>query len=269
MTTLRLKNWPAVPLEAEAITPDRFVGKTSAEIEALPVHYGNQKAALGDFFAVSGDGTLDIAIEGDLARVKLIGSGMTQGRITVHGDAGMHLGAAMSGGRIVVHGNAGDWAGAEMRGGQIHIRGNAGHGLGAAYRGSPRGMNQGLIVVAGSAGNEVGSAMRRGVIVVGGNTGGFTGAFMIAGSILVFGNLGERVGAGMKRGSIITYQTAKLLPTFRYSCTYRPVFLRLLLRELRSLGLEIAEEWIEGRYQRYCGDLTALGKGEILIWEGP
>jgi formylmethanofuran dehydrogenase subunit C len=269
MTTLKLKEQPAVPLEAEAISPDRFLGKTTAEIEALPACYGNQEARLGDFFTVSGNNTPDIVIEGDLSRVKLIGAGMTQGQITVHGDVGMHLGAGMRGGRILAHGNAGDWAGAEMRGGQIHIKGNAGHGLGGAYRGSPKGMNRGLIVVQGNAGNEVGSALRRGVIVVGGNTGEFTGAFMIAGSIFVFGHLGERAGAGMKRGTIVTYQVPRLLPTFRYACTYRPPFLRLLLRELRGLGLEIEDSQIEGRYRRYSGDLTALGKGEILVWEGP
>jgi len=269
MTRLTLKVQPAVPLEAEAITPDRFLGRTTAEIEALPVRYGNQEARLGDFFAVNGDGTPDLLIEGDLSRVKLIGAGMTQGQITVHGDVGMHLGAAMRGGRILVHGNAGDWAGAEMRGGQIHVKGNAGHGLGGAYRGSPRGMNRGLIVVEGDAGNEVGSAMRRGVIVVGGDTGDFTGAFMIAGSILVFGRLGERAGAGMKRGTIVAYQAPKLLPTFRYACTYRPAFLRVFLRELRELGLAIEADRLEGRYRRYSGDLTALGKGEILVWEGP
>jgi formylmethanofuran dehydrogenase subunit C len=269
MTKLTLKVQPAVPLEADTITPDNFLGKTTAEIEALPVYHGNEEARLGYFFAVSGEGTPNIVIEGDLSRVKLIGAGMTQGQITVHGDVGMHLGAGMRGGRILVHGSVGDWAGAEMRGGQIHVKGNAGHGLGGAYRGSPRGMNRGLIIVEGNAGNEVGNTMRRGVIVVGGDTGDFTGAFMIAGSILVFGRLGERAGAGMKRGTIVTYQEPRLLPAFRYACTYRPTFLRLLLRELRGLGLEIADSYVEGRYRRYSGDLTALGKGEILVWEGP
>ena len=111
--------------------------------------------------------------------------------------------------------------------------------------------------------------MRRGGIVVGGDTGEFTGAFMIAGSILVLGSLGERAGAGMKRGSIITWHQPKLLPTFRYACTYHPTFLRLLLQELRwPQASRSAGEWMEGRYRRYSGDLTALGKGEILAWEG-
>jgi formylmethanofuran dehydrogenase subunit C len=268
MITLKLVTQPVAPLEADCITPDHFLGKAAAEIASLPVAYGNQRGSLGDFFSVTGDGADEMLIEGDLSRVKHIGVGMTQGQITVQGNVGMHLGAGMCGGKIIVHGNADDWAGAEMRGGQIHIHGNAGHELGGAYRGARRGMNRGLIVVDGNAGNEVGSVMRRGVVVVGGDTGEFTGAFMIAGSILVFGKLGERAGAGMKRGSIITWHQPKLLPTFRYACTYYPTFLRLLLQNLLAAGVQIAGEWMEGRYRRYSGDLTALGKGEILAWEG-
>src|SRR5512143_1620121 len=90
MTTLTLKSQPAVPLEAETITPDRFLGKSNAEIAAVPVAYGNQSTTLGDWVAVAGDGAPDILIEGDLTRVKQIGAGMTQGTITIHGDVGMH-----------------------------------------------------------------------------------------------------------------------------------------------------------------------------------
>ncbi len=60
MTTLTLKSQPAVPLEAETITPDRFLGKSNAEIAALPVTYGNQRATLGDWFAITGDGAPEI-----------------------------------------------------------------------------------------------------------------------------------------------------------------------------------------------------------------
>ena len=57
MTTLTLKQQPQAPLEAEAITPDNFLGKTAAAIAALPVMHGNEPALLGDFFKVDGDGT--------------------------------------------------------------------------------------------------------------------------------------------------------------------------------------------------------------------
>lgn len=267
MTILQLKNLSEVPLEAESISPDRFIGKTAAELAALPLTLGNQQAALGDFFSISGAGEPEIVVEGDLARVKLIGAGMTQGQIHVHGSVGMHLGAGMRGGRISVDGQAGDWAGAEMQGGHIHIRGNAGHCLGAGYRGSPKGMNRGVIIVDGDAGNEAGSAMRRGLIVIRGNSGDFTGAFMIAGTVVVFGELGERTGAGLKRGTVVAFHPPRLLPSYRYACTYAPAYLGLLLRHLAGLGVPVQDAWAHGRYRRYNGDLTALGKGEILVWE--
>jgi formylmethanofuran dehydrogenase subunit C len=267
MTTLTLKAQPAAPLEADCITPDNLLGKTAAEIAVLPVVCGNETNQLGDWFTVVGDGADDIVIEGDLARVKQIGMGMSLGRMTLQGDVGMHLGAEMRGGEIIVHGNAGDWVGAEMKGGLIHIKGNAGHGLGGAYRGSRRGMNRGLIMVDGNAGNEVGATMRRGLIVVLGDVGDFAGAFTTAGTILVFGRLGARPGAGMKRGTIVTFHSPELLPTFRYDCVYQPAFLRLIFQSLRARGVTVKNEYLAGNYRRYSGDLNALGKGEILIYD--
>jgi formylmethanofuran dehydrogenase subunit C len=267
MTTLTLKMQPQAPLEAGAITPDCFLGKTRAAIAALPVMHGNEPALLGDFFEVDGDGASTLILNGDLSRVKNIAARMTQGSVTIRGDAGMHLGAWMKSGEIHVLGNAGDWAGAEMTGGKIHIRGNAGHGLGGAYRGSRQGMNRGLIVVDGNAGNEVGALMRRGLVVVKGGVGDFAGAFMIAGSIMVFGNLGIRTGAGLLRGTIVAVQPPELLPTFRYDCTYQPGFLRLIFQELQRQGVLIPDSCITGFYRRYSGDFNRLGKGEILVYD--
>jgi formylmethanofuran dehydrogenase subunit C len=267
MITLTLKETSPIPLEAGTISPDQFLGKGTAEIAKLKASMGNQIGQLGDFFTINGEGGEEIQLEGDLGRVKHIGEGMTQGRILIHSDVGMHLGARMRGGEIRVHGNAGDWVGAEMRGGFIHIHGNAGHGLGGAYRGSPKGMNRGLIVVEGSTRNETGAFMRRGLIVVLGDVGDFAGSFMLAGTLLVFGRVGLRPGAGMKRGTIVAYHPVELLPTYRFDCRYKPSFLRLTLQSLRQRGLDVRDEYMSGYYQRYSGDLTSLGKGEILIYD--
>lgn len=269
MTTLTLKHPPQAPLEAECITPDNFLGKTAAAIAGLSVMHGNQPGALGDFFKVDADGSSEIVLNGDLSRVKNIAARMKQGKVTIDGDAGMHLGAWMQGGEIDLMGNAGDWAGAEMTGGKIHIRGNAGHGLGGAYRGSRHGMNRGMIVVEGNTGNEVGAIMRRGLIVVKGDVGDFAGAFMIAGSILIFGKLGIRAGAGLLRGTIVAFQPPELLPTFRYDCSYRPDFLRLIFQELQNQGFAVPASCSTGQYRRYSGDLNRLGKGEILVYDQP
>ncbi len=266
--SLRLKEPTTIPIEADSICPDHFVGCGQAEIEALPAFYGRRKVTLGDLFDVEGEKSDTIVLQGDLRHVKKIGQRMTRGRITVRGDVGMHLGAYMRGGEIVVEGSAGDWVGAHMGGGCIWIKGNAGHLLGAAYRGEKRGVNRGIIVVEGNAGREVGAQMRRGLIVILGDAGEFAGAKMIAGSIFVFGRLGARAGAGMKRGTIVALgDHAELLPTYRYECCYQPIFLRYYLLRLREWGLPIRDEYVEGFYRRYHGDLTALGKGEILIYD--
>ncbi len=270
MLLLKYQNPTTIPVEAECITPDNLAGKTAAEVARLPVQHGNAAVPLGEFFAVEGDaGDGEVRVEGDCRRVKWVGAGMKTGRLLIDGDVGMHLGSEMTGGEIVVHGNVGDWPGAEMRGGRIHVRGDAGHLAGAGYRGSRAGMRGGVLLIDGKAGNEVGSGMRRGLIAVGGDTGDFPGVSMIAGSVFVFGRPGIRPGAGMKRGTLAVFGgKPELLPTFRFDCVYRPVFLGVYLRQLRAWGFAVQDEFFRGEYRRYSGDLVALGKGEVLCWQG-
>jgi formylmethanofuran dehydrogenase subunit C len=267
MLKLTYHGTTTVPLEAEAITPDHLAGKSLGEIAALPLQHGNAPAPLGEFFQVEGDANDGaIVMEGEGSRVKWIGTGMTKGSITIHGNAGMHLGAEMRGGTIQVHGNTGDWVGAEMRGGRIHVHGNAGHLVGGAYRGSRAGMRGGVILVDGDAGNEIGGTMRRGLIAIGGNTGDFAGVSMLAGSVFIFGQPGIRIGAGMKRGTIAVFGAdPALLPTFCFDCIYRPVFMSLYLRQLRAWNFSFPQKYSHGSYRRYSGDLVALGKGEVFL----
>jgi formylmethanofuran dehydrogenase subunit C len=262
--TLTLREEPAVPLEAEALCPDRLAGASREEIQSLPVWHGNERTRVGEFFAVSGAGD-DVRLEGDLSRVKFVGAGMTEGRLTVAGDVGMHAGAGMRGGELHVAGDAGDWAGAGMRGGTLVVRGSAGRQLGGAYPGERAGMRGGEIVVHGDAGAQAGAGVRRGLIAVAGRVGDAAGLRMLAGTIVALGGLGPRAGAGMRRGSIVTMAPATPLATFVFSCIYRPPFLRLYLRRLRALGLAVSDEQLEGRYARWSGDGLELRRGEILI----
>jgi formylmethanofuran dehydrogenase subunit C len=268
-TRLQFRETGHLPIEAETISPDRLIGLTRVEVEALPVLKGRRRVTIGDLFVVDGDGGPDILLEGELSHVKRIGEGMTQGRITIHGNSGMHLGAHMRGGEIVVHGDAAGWAGAHMAGGTLWIHGNAGPMLGGAYTGEGRGMRGGVIVVEGNVGIRAGERMRRGLIIVGGDAAEFAGTRMIAGSILVLGRLGARSGAGMKRGTIVTWggPAGELLPTFRYACCYQPVFLRYYLRRLEAWGLPVSAKQVSGYYRRYVGDINTIGKGEILVYD--
>jgi len=264
MITLTLKDQPNVPLEAENLCPDVVAGLRHEAIRALPIYLGKRQVRVDDFFSVEGEASDALELRGDLAKVKWIGKGMTRGRLRIAGNAGMHLGAHMKSGTIEVSGNASDWVGAEMTGGLIRIRGNAGGQVGAAYRGSMAGMKDGTILIGGSAGLEVGMRMKRGIIVVGGLTRDFAGLQMKGGTIFLLGGAEIRTGAWMIRGTIVSLKPIPLLPTFSYASTYHPPFLRLYARHLQTLGLSLP---IDAAYQRFSGDSSVPGKGEIFIGE--
>ncbi len=265
-TIFTLKERPPVPLETEVFTPDVIAPLGHAEVCALPVFLGKRQGRMDDFFEVEGDGSDDLEMRGDAGRVKWIGRGMTRGRIAIVGNAGMHLGAYLKGGTIEVTGNAGDWAGAEMTGGLIRIGGNAGGQIGAAYRGSLAGMKGGAILVEGSAGMEIGMRMRRGIIAVRGPVRDFAGLQMKGGTLVLMSGAEIRTGAWMIRGTIVSLVPLRLLPTFTYACAYNPTFLRLYAKGLQALGFAIPCEDRAGAYQRYVGDTSVPGKGELLVW---
>lgn len=263
---LKLHTQPDVPLEADCISPDRLQNLTENEINALTVFHGNRQVSLAEFFNCSGSYDGEIIVEGDLANVKHVGSVMSQGKLIIEGDIGVHTGAAMSGGEIIIEGNSSDWLAPEMTGGRIIVKGNAAHMVGSGYRGSSIGMQGGEIIVHGNVKNETGHVMRRGLIAIGGSAGDFTGVNMLAGTIIILGEVGIRSGAGMKRGSIICQQKAPMLPTFTRSCEYQPVFIKHYFKYLKSLGLPVDNTLINGAFERWCGDSVELNRGEILLY---
>jgi len=265
--TLRLKEQPTVPLEAEVLSPDTFAELSNDEIRSKIVYHGKRQCRLDDFFDVDGERSDDLELHGNLHKVRWIGREMSRGRITVHGSVGMHLGAYMKGGEIEVHGNAGDWIGAEMRNGLIRVHGNGGGQIGAGYRGSLKGMRNGTIIVDGSAGLEVGMRMRRGMIVLGGPAKDFTGLQMKGGTIVLLAGAEIRTGAWMMRGTIISLKPIQMLPTFSYACRYTPDVLRLYSRHLKELGVNLPYAPQDGAYNLYSGDASVPGKGEILVWD--
>lgn len=264
--TLTLKEQPAVPLEAEVLSPDALAELPHNEICAAAVYLGKRRLRLDDFFGVEGERGDDLQIHGDLRQLKWIGRGMTRGRMTIHGNVGMHLGAHMKGGTIEVHGDAGDWVGGEMHGGLIRIHGNAGGQVGAAYRGSLTGMRNGTILIDGSAGLEIGMRMKKGTIIVGGPAKDFAGLQMKGGNIVLLSGAEIRTGAWMMRGTIISLVPVPMLPTFSFACSCNPTFLRLVARYLAQLGITIPFEPQEGCYDLFSGDASVPGKGEIFLW---
>jgi formylmethanofuran dehydrogenase subunit C len=263
-TIFTLKQRPVVQLEAEVLTPDVVAPLKHDEVRALPVFLGKRQLRVDEFFEVEGNGSEDMEIRGDCGRVKWLGRAMSRGRLTLTGNAGMHLGAYMKGGEIRVAGDASDWVGGEMSGGLIHIGGNAGGQLGAAYRGSLKGMKGGVILVGGTAGMEIGMRMRRGLIAVKGVVRDFAGLQMKGGTIVLMSGAEVRTGAWMVRGTIVSLKPLKLLPTFSYGCDYDPTFLRIYAKSLAAHGFTLPVG--DGVYRRYTGDTSVPGKGEILVW---
>ena len=112
---------------------------------------------------------------------------------------------------------------------------------------------------------EVGMRMKRGIIVIQGLTRDFAGLQMKGGTLFLLGGAEIRTGAWMIRGTIVSAKPIPLLPTFAYSCTYQPTFLRLYAKHLLTLGITLP---LNGEYQRYQGDAAVPGKGELLIQAG-
>src|SRR5262249_43734924 len=125
----------------------------------------------------------------------------------------------------------------------------------------------GTILIGGSAGLEVGMRMRRGIIAVAGPVRDFAGLQMKGGTIFLLSGAELRTGAWMVRGTIISLRPLEFLPTFTHACTYKPTFLRLYAKHLQMLEVAIPREGRDGMYERYTGDTSVPGKGEILVWK--
>ena len=65
--------------------------------------------------------------------------------------------------------------------------------------------------------------------------------------------------------TIVSLAPLSLLPTFAYACTYQPAFLRVYLRHLRALGFPLPADVVDAVFQRYLGDTSGMGKGELLV----
>jgi formylmethanofuran dehydrogenase subunit C len=268
MLILRLRTQPPARLAASTLTPEHLEGLAPSEVAALTLPCGRERLTVGDVFDVSGEDVQQVAFAGDLRRVDGIGAGMSRGRLLVEGLCGDHVGARMSGGEIAVRGGVGAWAGGEMSGGLLRIWGDAGARLGAAYPGVRAGMSGGEIIVAGDAGEEAGAGMRRGLVVVSGRTGSGTGLRMLAGTVIALSGIGAEAGLGNRRGSLVSGRSIEPLPSYAFAARYRPPALRLQLHRARDLWLRVDDALVNGTWARWSGDLTELGRGEILIFEG-
>jgi formylmethanofuran dehydrogenase subunit C len=253
-------------LEADCITPDTFAGKSLEQIKELKVYEGNTTWPLGKFFDVSGSGEgaqsaadIAIVINGNVPRVKYVGSKMTDGAVLVKGDVDMYCGAWMKGGSIIVKGNCDAFSGIQMEGGNLVVEGNAGNYLGASYRGDWRGMKGGNILVSGNAGCDIGEYMMGGTITVKGNVdinagihaGRGIGPKDVGGKIVIYGNSPGRVGGQMIRGNIyVLGKIETMMPGFQP-------------KETKEVDLEGDGKAVS--FKVYQGDRAEAGKGTLYV----
>ena len=249
-------------LEADAICPDIFAGKSLKDIAELEVWEGNATWPLSKFFQITGSVAeapedQGIVVNGNVPRVKYIGAKMTAGAVLCQGDVDMYCGAWMKGGRIRVKGNADSFAGIQMEGGELIIEGNAGDYLGGSYRGDWRGMKGGTIRVKGNAGYTVGDYIMGGTIVIEGNVnlnagihaGKGAGSKDPGGKIIIYGNSPGRVGGQMIKGNIYVLGTIKaMLPGFSPNGE----------EEIEFEGKPTA-------FKVFNGDHAELGKGKLYV----
>jgi formylmethanofuran dehydrogenase subunit C len=264
---LTLKERPAERLDLSGVLPHLLTGKSAAEIARIGVETTRRPLSVGDVFRVRMGDTRQVRIEGSCDRLDWIGHGMSAGEIVVEGDAGSQAGRLMTGGRLTITGNAGPWAGSAMRGGEIEILKGAGDRVGGPLPGELAGMRGGTIIVRGDAGSRAADRMRRGTIVVEGRAGAWAGSRMIAGTLIVAGSAGPLPGYLMRRGTIVLGAGAtELSPTFADCGMHELIALRLLATFAARYSKRAAR-LLQRPLRRLAGDMSVLGKGEMLLAE--
>ncbi|MBN1166321.1 MAG: formylmethanofuran dehydrogenase subunit C [Methanospirillaceae archaeon] len=236
---------PNIPVEAETIVPSAFIAR-----DEIFVWEGNKKRSLSDIAEIEYKGSTDdvsdihLVLLGETGRVKRVGEYMDGGRITIHGDIGMHCGNFMESGIIEITGNADAWLGREMRGGTIICHGSCGDYCGSGYRGEKRGMRGGTIEVMGDAQDFCGEYNSGGDIIIHGSCGDMAGVEMHAGTLTIHGDCYRPCG-NLTGGTVTIHGTAfEMLPGFSHH----------------------GEVMVDGiSYSRFTGDVANRGKGEVIV----
>ena len=265
--TFTLKQAPAQRIDCSPLTPDSLADKSATEIAALELVIGNRSARVDSLFEISGEDSTNIHIDNSSDRLDFVGHNMTSGRISVTGNVGAYFGHFMEGGELEVIGNTGIYTGCEMKNGQIKINGNTGDFVGGARPGYKNGMTGGTVIITGNSGDRTGDHMRRGMILIEGNAGNYCGTRMVSGTIAVLGTVGTHLGYAMKRGTLLLTQqpTQGISANFNDCGSHTLAFLPLMIASFKKLDSKFASLESFSRVQRYAGDLSGIGMGEILV----
>jgi len=252
------KKTSPIALEFDELIPDGIYGWEKSDFDKYMVPIGNSRFPLSDYFDVEVEGEAEspaqvkMVFNGDLGRVKYIGSKMTDGQIVANSSVDLHCGAEMAGGSILVNGNAESYAGREMTGGELEIMGNVKEFCGASYIGDWRGMTGGIITIHGNAGKQLGECLTGGEIHVKGNCDILAGIHMSKGLIQIDGDVTRSPGGQMLNGDIIINGTVSR-------------FLESFNQDEIVTDPSIAGKSFKGRYIKFSGDIVRNGKGNIWL----
>lgn len=264
--TFSLKRQPSQRVDMSPLVPVNLAGKSIAEIALINIQCGKLLIPTGELFDISGSDVNNIVISNSFDKLDFIGKELENGTITVNGSAGAYLGMSMKSGEIKVYGNVGLYAACEMKKGYLEVNGNVGDFLGGALPGNKMGMKGGIILVKGNVGDRVGDHMRRGLILIEGNAGEYCGSRMTAGTIAVLGDTGRYLGYAMRRGTLLLWNQPQLLASFNDCGTHTLGFLPLLFASFKTLNSKFSDaSAMFNRVQRYAGDMSELGRGEVLV----
>ena len=264
--TITLKHRPDQRVDMSPLVCHLLKDLALADIADLTLQSGKRKLRVDELFTIDGSDIQNIVIKNSVDKLDFIGKELEGGCIKVEGDAGAYLGMGMKAGEIKVSGNAGLYAACEMKKGYLEIAGNAGDFLGAALPGNKMGMQGGTILVKGNVGDRAGDHMRRGNILIEGNAGDYCGSRMTAGTIAVMGQTGRCLGYAMRRGTLLLWNQPQLSASFNDCGAHTLAFLPILFASFKSLNSKFADASIAfNRVQRYAGDMSEMGRGEVLI----
>jgi formylmethanofuran dehydrogenase subunit C len=264
--TFKLKYRPDQRVDMSPVVGHRLEGLELPAIAAIELQCGKRKLRVDQLFTISGYDAQNIVISNSFGKLDFIGKEMIGGRIAVEGDAGAYLGMSMKAGVIKVSGSAGLYAGCEMKNGFLEIAGDAGDFLGAALPGNKMGMKGGTILVKGNVGERAGDHMRRGNILIEGSAGDYCGSRMTAGTIAVMGQTGRYLGYAMRRGTLLLWHHPQLSASFNDCGSHTLAFLPILFASFKRLDSRFADAAAAfNRVQRYAGDMSEMGRGEVLV----
>lgn len=264
---LKLRAEPPQRVDLTQLSPSKLKGSSIAEIEKLVIVEGKKPIIVADCFSVSGEAGEALHLEGGSSKLDFVGAG-NEGDVIVEGDVGSYAGRQMKSGTLEIRGNAGSALASNLRGGKVIVRGNAGERIGHPRPGEKDGINGGTVIVLGDAGDFASERMRRGTLIVKGQIGKYTGSRMMGGTIYAEQGLSEGAGVQMRRGTIIGPTLERQLATFVDCGTHDLLILKIMERFWRETIGELAPPAITSAPRRLMGDMSSLGKGEILLTAG-